>query len=289
MQTTPELVAHQKTKKLQILHPDATQEEIIQIFARYGQISNVESKDDRWVVTFQDASSVHMALQENGRLLRDKQFVVESTQEIVHIFVGDIGHDVTDEVLARHFGHMKSFSEARVMWDYATGKSRGYGFVGFRDRTDAEEAIREMNGKKIGQRTVRCNWAAPKQRAPEKMRQSSVEEIAMQSNPYNTTVYVGNISVQMDFDQICNLFDRFGQIVDVRPQFQKGYAFVTLDTHENAAMAIHSLNGQHVHGKPIKCSWGRERVDYYDMYYQQGWYPYQYPPYPMYVAHQEPQ
>jgi nucleolysin TIA-1/TIAR len=32
------------------------------------------------------------------------------------------------------------------MWDQNTGRSRGYGFVAFRDRRDAERAIAEMNG-----------------------------------------------------------------------------------------------------------------------------------------------
>jgi len=44
-------------------------------------------------------------------------------------------------------------------------------------------------------------------------------------------------------------------------QADRGFAFVKLDTHEHAAMAIVHLQSQLVHGRPIKCSWGKDRAD----------------------------
>jgi len=44
-------------------------------------------------------------------------------------------------------------------------------------------------------------------------------------------------------------------------QADRGFAFVKLDTHEHAAMAIVQLQGQMVHGRSIKCSWGKDRAD----------------------------
>lgn len=55
-----------------------------------------------------------------------------------------------------------TLSDARVMWDMATGKSRGYGFLAFRDRADAEQAIATMNGEWLGSRAIRVNWANSK-------------------------------------------------------------------------------------------------------------------------------
>lgn len=48
------------------------------------------------------------------------------------------------------------------MWDQTTGKSRGFGFVAFRERADAEQAIATMNGEWLGSRAIRCNWANQK-------------------------------------------------------------------------------------------------------------------------------
>lgn len=51
-----------------------------------------------------------------------------------HLFVGDLSPDVTDSLLWDAFKGFESLSEARVMMDPAHNRSRGYGFVAFRDR-----------------------------------------------------------------------------------------------------------------------------------------------------------
>lgn len=55
-----------------------------------------------------------------------------------------------------------SMSDARVMWDQNSGKSRGFGFVSFEDRMDADKAIASMNGVVLGSKSIRCNWANQK-------------------------------------------------------------------------------------------------------------------------------
>lgn len=59
--------------------------------------------------------------------------------------------------------------EAHVMWDMTTGRSRGYGFVTFRNQEDAQNAIQSMNGEWLGSRTIRCNWASQKQQQQQGM------------------------------------------------------------------------------------------------------------------------
>ena len=49
------------------------------------------------------------------------------------------------------------------MWDHATGRSKGYGFVAMRSREAAQAAIAAMNGALVGGRRVRCGWAQHKQ------------------------------------------------------------------------------------------------------------------------------
>ena len=53
--------------------------------------------------------------------------------------------------------------DARVIWDHNTGRSKGYGFVSFRRKEDAEAAIEKMHGKNVGSRCIRVGWAQHKQ------------------------------------------------------------------------------------------------------------------------------
>ena len=63
------------------------------------------------------------------------------------IFCGDLGNEVTDDMLARTFSSYGSFQRAKVVRDKRSQKTRGYGFVSFKDPNDFVRAMREMNGK----------------------------------------------------------------------------------------------------------------------------------------------
>lgn len=62
------------------------------------------------------------------------------------LFCGDLGNDVTDELLARTFSRYPSFQKARVVRDRRTMKTRGFGFVSFKDPADFIRATKELNG-----------------------------------------------------------------------------------------------------------------------------------------------
>ncbi|EEB09221.1 RNA-binding protein [Schizosaccharomyces japonicus yFS275] len=74
------------------------------------------------------------------------------------LFCGDLGNDVTDETLYRAFTPYPTLVKAKVVRDH-TGKSKGYGFVSFRDPEQFLRAWREMNGKYIGNRICKLSRA----------------------------------------------------------------------------------------------------------------------------------
>lgn len=54
---------------------------------------------------------------------------------------------MNDDILTRAFGRYPSFLKAKVVRDKRTGKTKGYGFVSFKDPNDYVRAMREMNGE----------------------------------------------------------------------------------------------------------------------------------------------
>lgn len=165
------------------------------------------------------------------------------------------------------------------MWDMKTGRSRGYGFAAFRDRGEAEKALSSMDGEWLGSRPIRCNWANQKGQPSFSQQQAMVsmgmtpttpapfghhqfpaqgvqsyDMIVQQTPQWQTTCYVGNLTPYTTQNDLVPLFQNFGYVTETRFQSDRGFAFVKMDTHENAAMAICQLSGYNVNGRPLKCS-----------------------------------
>jgi len=82
-------------------------------------------------------------------------------QSDYRLFCGDLGNDVTEEVLNRTFNKYPSFIQAKVVRDKRSNKTKGYGFVSFRDPADFTKAIKEVDGKYVGSRPIKLrksNW-----------------------------------------------------------------------------------------------------------------------------------
>ncbi|XP_068664534.1 uncharacterized protein [Aristolochia californica] len=80
------------------------------------------------------------------------------------VFCGDLGNEVNDEVLSKAFSRFPSFNMARVVRDKRTGKTRGYGFVSFSNPSDLAAAMKEMNGKYVGNRPIKLRKSSWKDR-----------------------------------------------------------------------------------------------------------------------------
>ncbi|KAL6491759.1 Oligouridylate-binding protein 1B [Orobanche gracilis] len=287
------------------VHTQVTEPLLQEVFASTGPVEGCKlvrkEKSSFGFIHYFDRRSASLAIFTlNGRHLFGQPIKVnwayasgqrEDTSSHYSIFVGDLSAEVTDAMLYACFSVYPSCSDARVMWDQKTGRSRGFGFVSFRNQQrpildglvffppqDAQSAINDLTGKWLGSRQIRCNWATKGAGTSDEQQNSDAKSVveltngsadvkeaasgdASENNPQFTTVYVGNLAPEVTQVDLHRYFYALGagSIEEVRVQHDKGFGFVRYSTHAEAAMAISMGNAQPFLGsRQIKCSWGNK-------------------------------
>ncbi|KAK9825460.1 hypothetical protein WJX81_004884 [Elliptochloris bilobata] len=255
------------------LNPSVDEHVLQQIFGAIGVVSEVKVIKDKvsnksagyGFVKFMDPRSAEQAMaQINRRVLFNQEVRVnwafqkdqrEDTSSHFHIFVGDLVSEYNDAALFEAFKQCPGCSEARVMWDHTTNRSKGYGFVAFRTREEAERALNTMNGTFLGHRRIRCGWAQHKQDTS-----SCNFGCIDRADPTNANVYVGNVAADITEADLHRAFQMFGVVLEVKIYRKGSYGFVQFERHEDAVRAIVNMNGGNLGGRALKCSWGRHQA-----------------------------
>uniref|UniRef100_A0AAY5L3P0 RRM domain-containing protein n=1 Tax=Esox lucius TaxID=8010 RepID=A0AAY5L3P0_ESOLU len=247
--------SHPKTLYVGNLSRDVTEILILQLFTQIGPCKSCKmitelpdsrrmnssvgfsvlqqsSNDPYCFVEFfehRDAAAALAAM--NGRKIMGKEVKVnwattpssqkKDTSNHFHVFVGDLSPEITTEDVKAAFAPFGKISDARVVKDMTTGKSKGYGFVSFYNKLDAENSIVHMGGQWLGGRQIRTNWATRKPPAPKNVqdngsKQLRFEDVVNQSSPQNCTVYCGGIQSGLSEHLMRQTFSPFGQIMEIR-------------------------------------------------------------------------
>ena len=77
------------------------------------------------------------------------------------VYVGNLPFSVDDDKLREVFAEFGDVEEATVIKDKFSNRSKGFGFVTFKDDAGADKAISEMNDKEVEGRAVKVSEAKP--------------------------------------------------------------------------------------------------------------------------------
>jgi RNA recognition motif-containing protein len=80
----------------------------------------------------------------------------------MNIYVGNLSNDATDETIKQVFESFGEVTSARVIKDKYTGQSRGFGFVEMPVQSQAQTAIKSLNGKELLGKEMSVNEARPR-------------------------------------------------------------------------------------------------------------------------------
>ena len=80
------------------------------------------------------------------------------------LFVGSLSWNTNDDSLRQAFETHGEVTEATVIADRDTGRSRGFGFVTFADDEAADTAVAALNQTELDGRTIKVDVAQAKSR-----------------------------------------------------------------------------------------------------------------------------
>jgi RNA recognition motif-containing protein len=79
------------------------------------------------------------------------------------LYVGNLPYSVNDQKLNEIFSAVGEVTSAKVITDYDSGRSKGFGFVEMANDDDAKKAITQLDGKDFDGRAIKVNEARPKE------------------------------------------------------------------------------------------------------------------------------
>ncbi|MCX4027890.1 RNA-binding protein [Endozoicomonas sp. SM1973] len=78
------------------------------------------------------------------------------------MYVGNLSYSVTADDLKEAFSAYGTVATVDLITDRDSGQSKGFGFVEMENNSEADAAIKGMNGSSLQGRNIKVNQAQPK-------------------------------------------------------------------------------------------------------------------------------
>ena len=214
----------------------------------------------------------------NGMLLNDKKVYVghyiskkerqahieEQKAQFTNIYVKNLDAEITDDEFRDMFGKYGEVTSAVVQRD-EEGRSKGFGFVNYRDHENAQTAVDALHDSEYKGRKLFVARAQKKSEREEELRRS-YEQAKMEklSKYQGVNLYIKNLEDDMDDEKLRAEFEPFGTITsckimrDEKGQ-SKGFGFVCYSSPEEATKAVAEMNNKMIGSKPLYVSLAQRR------------------------------
>ncbi|KAA8915038.1 hypothetical protein FN846DRAFT_924603 [Sphaerosporella brunnea] len=180
-----------------------------------------------------------------------------------NLFVGSLSWNIDDDWLRSEFEKFGELSRCTVLTDRATGRSKGFGYVEFTTAEAAKAALEAMQGKELDGRPLNVDYSSPRpERAPNNDRAAKFGD---QRSSESDTVFVANLSFEVDEDTVRNEFESFGEIIGLRlptdPDSgqRKGFGYIQFASVDQAKAAVEAMSGAYVNGRAIRTDFSTPR------------------------------
>ncbi|CAI7566875.1 unnamed protein product [Penicillium bialowiezense] len=176
------------------------------------------------------------------------------------IFVQQLAARLRTKDLMAFFEKVGPVKEAQIVKDRVSGRSKGVGYVEFRNEESVQAAIQLTGQQLLGIPIIAQLTEAEKNR---QARNPEASSSGQHSAPFHR-LYVGNVHFSITESDLQNVFEPFGDLEFVQLQKDetgrsKGYAFVQFCDPNQARDALEKMNGFELAGRAIRVGLGNDK------------------------------
>ena len=77
----------------------------------------------------------------------------------MNMYIGNLDYDITENDLKNAFSEFGEVSSVKIIIDQFSGRHKGFGFVEMPNNSEADQAIKALNGKVFNGRSIKVNQA----------------------------------------------------------------------------------------------------------------------------------
>lgn len=178
------------------------------------------------------------------------------------LYIGNLDFRTDQGYLRDKFGKYGELTDVFVPRD-DRGDSRGFAFITYAEKRDAEDAVDGMHDSKLDGRRITCNVAKPRppQRGGDRRgsRGGRGGRSPRRDRP-SRKIYVGNLPIDVRESEIEDMYKKFGKIVRIdlkTPSRPPAYAFVEFDDERDAEDALRDTNNTKFGGEYLRVEFSR--------------------------------
>ncbi|CEG50517.1 heterogeneous nuclear ribonucleoprotein [Plasmopara halstedii] len=192
------------------------------------------------------------------------------------IFIGGLSYETTDEKLRSYFGAYGTVTDAVVMKDPISRRSRGFGFITYADPSCVDRALAQPNHI-LDSRRVEAKRAVPR---AESMRDIGGGSIINRGTGTNTIcsisasslvgatkkIFVGGLHYETKDADFKKYFTQYGKVVSAEVMFNRetnksrGFGFVIFESEASVEMVLQEANHV-IDGKSVEVKRAVPRTD----------------------------
>lgn len=188
--------------------------------------------------------------------------VAAPAEPTCEVFMGNLSFQIDEASLQDAFKECGTISNCKWLEHSDTGKFKGCGFITFAAPEEAVKAV-AMNGADVLGRPIKVDFS----QKPAGGGGGGREVRPMQAKPEGcNTLFAGNLSFDIDDDQIKAFFGECGEISSVRwltdrdTQQFKGCGFIEFSDPDFSLDKAAALNGQNLLGRSIRLDFAAPRA-----------------------------